>query len=62
MQGGYGALYGTCIRGGGSGGGIVFELNTISSDYSILPNFSSSGTSDQKPRGPVAEGKNHMLP
>lgn len=44
IQGSDGALYGTTLSGGPSGGGTVFRLNTDGSGYQMLYGFTGDGT------------------
>ncbi|HMC29025.1 MAG TPA: choice-of-anchor tandem repeat GloVer-containing protein, partial [Verrucomicrobiae bacterium] len=56
-----GALYGTTLRGGEGGGGVVFRINRNGTDYRVLNAFSLAGTNGYSPKGRVVDGSDGAL-
>lgn len=62
LQGSDGALYGTTVNGGSSGGyGTVFKLNRDGSGYAVLRSFSNTGNDPQNPQAALIEGDGGIL-
>jgi len=60
-EGTNGVLYGTTSGGGSSSRGTIFKLNKDGTEYSVLHNFSNTGTTGSYPDTPVMEGTDGVL-